>query len=250
MGKKIDRFIISLAAALGLYALLRQRIRNPALAIPIAICILAIFKKLMRKLQAAIGRSACFQKRRIRMQSAGAIMHFACADPELTRARLRAMLEKLYHESETALEIIQYPPSASLDQQRLFDAWKSYRGEKKLIICATCKCEPAVRALASGMKEPKIALIDADAIRSMIAECPEEMLADPPAPRKQISLRFKKAAALLLQRKNAPRCALLGTSMLGIYFLNGKISYLIGAMLLFFCALASLRRSSKPAKLF
>lgn len=250
MGKKIDRFVLSLATALGLYYLLQQRIRNPALAIPIAICMLALFRKLIRKLQGAICRSAYFQRRHIRRQAAGAIMHFACADPEFTRARLHAMLDKLYHEGEAALEIIQYPPSATLDQQRLFDAWKSHRGEKKLVICATCKCDPAARALAGGMKAPKIALMDADAIRSMIAECPEELRAEPPAPRRQILLRLKKAAALLLQRKNAPRCALLAACMLGIYFLNGRISYLIASMLLFFCAIASLRRASKPAKLF
>jgi len=249
MGKKIDRFVLTIAFAGGIYLLLRRKIASDILCIALSVLICMLFTKLIRKIITGANKSAYLQKKRIRKISSGTIMQLACGDEAEAREKLSGMLNKIYHEN-CNMELIQYPPSACLEQQKIFECWKKHCGTDRLVICATCKCEQQARILASSMKNPRIALIDAEAMRNMIAECPEEMLAEESHQRCSMKTRFIKLSALIFKRKNAPRCLLFAMSMLGIYLLNGRTSYLMCSMGLFFCTLVSLHRRSRPAKLF
>ena len=148
------------------------------------------------------------------------------------------------------MDVIQFPASASLSQDALFECWKKHRGKERIVMCVTCCCDSDCRNLAKSLKLPKVALLDADNIAFLIAEHPEGFVIREEHNHRKISMRVKKAATLLLNRRNTPRCLLFAVSTMGIYFLNGNKCYLLSSLLLLLAALISLRRNPKPAKLF
>lgn len=249
MGKKIDRFVLTIGFAGVLYMLLRRQIANDAICILFAVLICCICTRLLRKVCGALQKCSYLQRAQIRRHSSGAIMNLACGNEEQVRNNIACMIHKVFQDDST-LEVIQYPPSSGLDQQILFECWKKHRGESKLIICATCKCDQQVRILASSLKNPKIALLDADGIKNIIAHCPEEMNLHEEESKVSGTARFQKIALLLFNRRNAPRCLLFSMSMLGIYLLNGRLVYLVASVLLLFCVFVSFHMRKRPLKLF
>ena len=63
-------------------------------------------------------------------------------------------------------------------------------------------------------------------------------------------LQLRRAAHLLVNRKNAPRNLMLSASMLLLYLFSGSAVYLFCALALLMLALVSLRHAPRPSKLF
>lgn len=103
--------------------------------------------------------------------------------------------------------------------------------------------------MASTLKEPKVAIIDASTLSQLIAEHPEGLYR-PEEKHERRKLRMKHILAMIFNRKNAPRCLLFSVTMLLMYLLGGNKWYLGSAMLLFFTGMVSLRHINRPAKLF
>ena len=175
-------------------------------------------------------------------------MQLACMEPESARQHLANLLKKCY-DCNAPLELIQAPPSSSLAQERVFELWKAHRAEGQLIICASCASDRGCQSLCASLKQPKIALLDAEALAQLLAEHPEFRPAEEPEERRK-KRRFRQISALLIQRRNAPRCLLFSAAMLLMYLLDGRMSNLIASMALLFLALTALKRPSRPAKLF
>ncbi len=250
MGKKIDAFVLTLAAAAGLYFYFLGALKSRVAALLLALFCCALLAKLARRIIALIAQGRFWRKRRVRRCASGALMRLACMDAAEARERLANLLRASYG-AECPVELIQLHPSTKLPQDRLFDAWRAHRGEAQLAVCATCSAGADDRALAASLKSPRVALVDANLLRQLIAEHPEGFDCDSAAPASpRLRFRLRRAAALLVNRKNAPRGLLFACVLLALYALNGSLTYLIAAMALLFLALVALHRAPRPAKLF
>lgn len=251
MGKKIDAFVLTLAAALGLYFYFLGALGNRPAAIALALTCCALLAKLARRLYALLAQGRFLRRRRLRRCAGGVPMRLACMDEAGARDLLQDLLRASYG-ADCPLELVQLHPATRLPQERLFDAWRAHRGEAQLIVCATCPADAEARELAGTLRAPRVALVDAELIRRLVSEHPQGFdCADSPAPpRRKLLPRLRRMASLLVDRRNAPRGLLFAAAMLAMYALGGGLPYLIAAMALLFLALVALRRPPRPAKLF
>lgn len=248
MGKKIDGFVLSVLVAFALYLYFCRWIGNHTVSLLLSALSYFLISKLIRKLYLHISDSALMQKRRYRKQAGSAVMHLACMEEDLAHQQLSELLKQSY-DCDATMELVQWPPSSTLTQEKIFDLWKVHRGEDQLVICASCASDSNCKSMCASMKQPKIALLDANALAQLFAEHPQWYPKEPGAVPKR-KHRFKQLGALLFQRKNAPRCLLFSAVMLMMYLLGGRISNLIASLALLFLALSALKRPSRPSKLF
>lgn len=248
MGKKIDGFVLAVITAAAFYLYFYRAIGNHAAAFILSGICFFLLCKLTKKTAGLIKRNKWFRRRSIRKQTGSTLMKLACEDAADAEESLSTLLEHCYGE-KYPLELVQLHPSSLLSAERIFEIWKRHRGEEHLVLCATCKCSTENRILCKTLKQPQLAVLDADTLSQLIAEYPEGILVKE-EPHKVRKIRVKRIAALMIHRKNAPRCIVFSFSMLLLYLMSANISYLIAALFLMFVALASLHRASRPAKLF
>ena len=175
-------------------------------------------------------------------------MTLAMLPQEEAQKKLSALIGRCYGEDILPC-VIQNHPSTALSTQQVFDAWKQYRRQDKLVICATCPADTACRSFAASLKSPKTALIDADMLSQMIAEHPDGFVFEKGNCGKA-RLRIRHAAGLLFNRRNAPRCLVISICMLALGFIAGRLPCLVAGLLLLISALVSLKRVPRPAQLF
>lgn len=247
MGKKIDRFVCTLVIAAALYFYFRAALGNRLLALALALFACAVLCRLLRRLWTRLSKGKWIQMRRIRKSAGSISMYLACLPREEALAKLEMLLKKSYA-GEYAVELVQAPPSGSLSQRELFEVWKTHRDAERLAVCATCECDSSCRMLAATLRQPRIALIDAQLLAQLAAAHPGvlELPGEAQRPHRQLG----RSLHLLINRKNAPRCFLFSVSMLILYALSANPYYLISSMAFLFLALASLHRAPRPAKLF
>ena len=247
MGKKIDGFIAALIPGIAVWLYFSKRIENRLLPIIAAVFTCVLIGRLTRKLFGIVRRIPFIRKRKLRKNAGAAMLRIACLPQEQAHRDIIGLIHKCYPGNEFTLEIIQQHPALKLSEAAVFQAWKKHAGEDRIVICASCRTEPIIRAFAASLPSPKITLIDSDMLSQMIAEYPEGMIPEntPKAP-----LRLRHAINLLINRKNAPRNLLFSASMLLMYILTANIFYLISALFLLFIAFLSLRRKLRPQKLF
>ena len=248
MGKRVDGFVCFLLLAAGFYLYFRGAFENRLLCIVLALGCALISGKIFRTLFGRICRMNCFKKRSLRKKSGGVLMHLACMEHDAAFETLRQLLENNYDE-DYQLVFLQQHPSLQLSQASIFETWRSKRECKHLLICTTGRADAAARIFAESLTCPKVAVVDADILSRLIAENPLSV-PDAEGSASKGRLRLQQAGALLLRRRNAPRCFILSFSMLGMYLLSAKILYLACALALLFLTLLSLRGAKKPRKLF
>ena len=253
MGKKIDAFVLTLAAAGGFYLYFRGALRSRLASLALALLCCFVLVKFVRRTAAILSKGRFMQKRRVRRCAGSAVMALACRDAGQAREQLIELLRESFAgecPESLSVELIQLHPSTKLPQDRLFDAWRAHRGEDRLAVCATCPADADCRILADSLRAPRVALIDSANLTQLIAEHPEGFHCEDAAPTKRLRLRFNRVFALLINRRNAPRGLLFAVAMVLMYVLSANTAYLIAAMALLFLTLASLRRAPRPAKLF
>ena len=248
MGKKIDRFVLSTAAAAAFYFFYQHAYGSRILSLPLSLLSTIVLRKTLSILGSIIRRMGWLQKRRLRSRTGNAIMSLAAMPCEEAQERIKALVSRCYGEDCT-LALVQSHPTLLLNAQQLFELWKRYHGKEKLVICATCRIDDACRNLAGSLRGPKIALIDAGMLSQMIAEHPEGFTFERKRAAK-LKLRLPHIASLIFSRKNAPRCMLASAAMFGVYLLGANAAYLVSSMALMFVALVSLRQHRRPEKLF
>ena len=253
MGKKIDAFVLTLAAACGFYIYFRGAFQSRIAALILALVRCFALVKLTRLLLAIFAKGRFMQKRRVKRCAGGAVMELACRDADDARESLVSLLRASYaSECPDALpvELIQLHPSTKLPQDRLFDAWRKHLGQERLAVCCTCPADADCRILAASLHAPKVALVDSGTLSRLIAERPDGFLCRDAAPAKRARLRLRRVASLLINRRNAPRGLLFTLAMILMYVLSANVIYLAAAMVLLFLVLVSFHQAPRPAKLF
>ncbi len=248
MGKKIDLFVLHVALAAAFYLYFRGAFESRAAALALALLCCFVLIRACKRLYSILARSGWLRRRGLRRGASGAVMRLACLPEEEAEVNLKALLAKCYG-NLPAVAVVQQHPSLRLTEERVFEIWKAHRGKPQLAICATCKADAACRMLASSLKAPRVALVDAAALEQMICEHPDGLVV-PSEKSARARLHLRRAARLLINRKNAPRNLLVAASMLALYLFSGNALYLFSALALIFLALASLRHAPRPAKLF
>jgi len=248
MGKKVDIFVLTAGITVGFYLYFRSTIENTILCVILALTAGILARKTVKRISGRIQNTRRMRRRKLRRCAGSALMELACMVKSDAEDRLSSLIQKTYGETYS-LEVIQRHPSSTLIQDDIFELWRARRGSEKLVICATCAADFNCRAMATELKNPRIALVDADGLSTMMSEHPEDMFPPTQKPVRR-RLRLQHLAGLFFNRKNAPRCLTMFLSMLAIYIFSFNPFYLAAALLLLFVALASLRRKSKPAKLF
>ena len=248
MGKKIDLFVLQVALAAAFYLYFRGAFKNRILALALALLCCFVLLRLGKKLYSLLKNCSWMRRRTVRRGAHGAVMRLACMPEEEALSALRALLEKCYGALPT-LALVQQHPSLRLSEERVFEIWRAHRGSTQLAICSTCRCDDPCRALAASLRAPRIALVDASALEQLICEHPEGLVA-PREKAVRARLHIRRAAQLLVNRKNAPRNLLLAASMLLLYLFSGSAVYLFCALALLLLALISLRHAPRPSRLF
>ena len=253
MGKKIDAFVLTLAAACGFYLYFCGAFHNRAVALILALVSCFALSKLVRRILAVAARGRFMQKRRVRKSARGAVMQLACGDAEEVRESLSGLLRASYASEcpdPLPMELIQLHPSTKLPQDRLFDAWRKHLGQDRLAVCCTCPADSDCRILAASLRAPRVALVDSGYLARLIAEHPEGFTHADAAPARRARLRLRRVASMLINRRNAPQGLVFTLALLLMYALSANIIYLIASMVLLFLVLASFHRAPRPAKLF
>ena len=253
MGKKIDAFVLTLAAAGGFYLYFRGALRSRLASLALALLCCFVLVKFVRRTAAILSKGRFMQKRRVRRCAGSAVMALACRDAGQAREQLIELLRESFageYPESLSVELIQLHPSTKLPQDRLFDAWRMHRGEERIAVCATCAADADCRILASSLRAPRVALIDSGNLAQLIAERPDGFACADAAPVKRLRLRLSRVSSLLINRRNAPRGLLFTFVMVCMYVLSANVAYLIASMVLLFFVLASLHRAPRPAKLF
>lgn len=248
MGKKIDTFIISILAAAAFYFFYQRAFTNRLISALLAFLSFIVLQKTLRMLNRACSRMGWLKRRRLCRNARGAMLSLAALPGEEALKKLEALVKACYGGVQEIV-LFQSHPSLILPPQRVFEAWKQHRGRERLVICTTCTADAACRRLAAGLKQPRIAIIDAGQLSQMIAEHPNGFTFEK-CPAAKLRFQLSHITGLIFNRRNAPRCILVSLAMLGLYLLSARTAYLAAAGALMFAALASFRRVQRPARLF
>lgn len=248
MGKKIDLFVLQVALAAAFYLYFRGAFQSRIVALMLALLCCFVLLRLGRKLLALVKNCRWMRRRTVRRSAHGAVMRLACLPEDEAISIVSALLSKSYG-AVPELALVQQHPSLTLSGERVFEIWRAHRGSAQLAICATCRADDPCRALAASLSAPRAALVDASALEQLICEHPEGLVA-PREKAARAKLQLRRAAHLLVNRRNAPRNLVLAASMLLLYLFSGNAVYLFCALALLLLALVSLRHAPRPSKLF
>lgn len=221
MGRVIDRFVLSALAAAGLYLFFL----NAWGSIPLA-CALAF-------VCAALGRFVATRIPRPRRAT------LAWARSELTRlaalpdreaeAALSALVRGRWPEEDFRLFAALKHPEATLSAGDILGAWKANRDAERLVIAATCPCEPRAALYARELTGPAVAVLDSRAIIRLLRT---GMQADPQIRRQPVVPSLRRLFGRLCAARVSPRTALVGAALLAMYLMRGSLLALLAALAL------------------
>lgn len=235
MGRKIDRAVISIAAAFALYAVFVGATGS----IFAAVIMTFISMCLMRKL---LGRFSGRDPASARLRSARAVIErlsFSHDAEEL----LEKFLRDAYPEITGGMQLhfIIRHPSQRVTAEDIACICRTLHDCPAVCIAAIPPADAAAHALAARLRGPEIKLIDGEKLSSMMAARPDMVPhADvhfTEAPNGGRAHRVMEAAS----RAKWSKCALTGAFMCLLYFPTGAVSYLIGGCVLLFIAASAFR---------
>ena len=214
MGRTIDRLALSALAAIGYYLFFL----NAWGSIPLA-CALAFACCLLTERVARGGRWRRLLPRRASSAQAGeALSRIAGMEDGAAQALLGELVRWRYPGEDFALAAVLKHPEASLSCGDVLGAWKANRGAERLVIAATCPCEPRAAVYARELAGPAVAVLDSRAlIRRLRRRDPVAAPAPPP-----LKARLRRAIARLAARRVSPGSGLLGAALVGLYFIGGN----------------------------
>ncbi|MBQ9951038.1 MAG: hypothetical protein IJO98_02720 [Clostridia bacterium] len=216
MGKWIDRAAMAALTALGLYILFLQAFGSvPAAAVLSFACTLMLVRR--RSLRGA-------KYRLTRMQAEAILQKLAYGDDAEARCRI-ALLTNC---PEAELVYLGKHPTASVGTGDVFGAWKSHRGEQRLVLAAPCYADSRARAFAKTLREPSVEIADAAKLIPLLRKSGWDGQETG-----SFSARFSRLKAFcsdLPCRRPWPKNLLTGLFLLIFYLFTGNILYLIVSM--------------------
>ena len=214
IGRLLDRVTLTGIGAAGFYLFFL----NAGAPIPVS-CLLAFL------CMAAARHIVVHRPRRhraTRTQAEAALLRIA-GMPEAAAAEA---LRQLTHEAEL-LPLLRHPRS-QLSVDEVFELWRAHLGEEALVIASTCASESGVSPLIETLSEPRVRLIDRDALAKAIQVT--GLFVPPKVEPAPLGQRLVQAVRTLLQRPLHPRVVLYGLSLIFIYRLTGWFTCLAAGL--------------------
>lgn len=225
MGKWIDRAVLTAFAAAALYLLFISAFGSilPAAALSFVCCSLLIHARAGRP-----GRLTRHQARTI-------LERWAYGSDDDAKAHIEALIDV------SSSKLVYFPkhPTATLSMSDIFNAWKSGRGEDRLIIAAPCYADGRARTFSRTLQHPCITILDASRLIPLI----RKSKIPSPAPSRPSDFLRRLGALLSELPRRRPWYKHLASGLLLIlmYLFSGSIVCLILATAMLFLSGVSLR---------
>lgn len=240
MASFIDRVTLSLFGAAAYYLFFLNATGNIPLACGAAFACTALSRMLLRGLPLIHHTTAA--------QARAELMRIAGLDDESAGHALEALIQKRWPGESFRLAPVLKHPEATMSSGDVLNAWKANRDAERLVVAATCPCEPRAAFFARELSGPVVAIMDSRRLTRLLRALPVDQLPRPPRPRPGAVIR--RLWAGLESSRFSPGSALLALSMLGIYILTGNGWYLFPSLAVAAHAGIALIRHGNGKRLF
>ena len=241
MGRRIDRGALRFLIVVGLYLFFLNAWQSIPLACASAFACAVLLHSLLR--------SKLWRQRMDVYEAECEVHRIACMPDAEALTFLEALIRRRYPgENCTVVPALKHP-EASLSCSDVMNLWKANRNQARIVIAATCPCDPRAALYARELHSPAVAVIDRRALTRMLRRYnpgTTDACATPLSSRHRIDVIRKRIAA----RRPTARDATIAALMLGVYLLGGSVLYLFSAIgILFWFGSAMIRRQF-PRQLF
>ena len=220
LAESIDRIALGLTGAVAWYLLFLNAWGSIPLACGLAFLCAALGHALLRGLPRV--------RRVTTAQARAELLRIAGLDDASAERALTALIAERWPEEQFRLAPVLKHPEATMSSGDVLNAWKANRDAERLVIAATCPCEPRAALYARGLRSPVVAVVDSRGLTRLLRALPAERLSAPPRRgfRDALAGLWASAAAA----RPSLRSALLALAMLGSYLLSGNAWYLFPAL--------------------
>ena len=240
MGEIIDHAALSAVGAAGYYLFFLNAWGNIPLACALAFVCTALSRRLLKGLSLA-RRASAAQARAELLRIAG----LPDADAE---AALNALIRERWQGESFRLAPVLKHPEASMSSGDVLNAWKANRDAERLVIAATCPCEPRARLYARQLSAPAVAVVDSHRLTRLMRTLPAVRFPRPP--RLRLSQRLGMLWAGVVSTRPSFRSALLVLALLFAYAVDGNALYLFSGLAVAAHAGTALIRHGAGRRLF
>ena len=240
MAAFIDRVALNLLGAAAYYLFFLSATGSIPLACGAAFACTALSRMLLRGLP-IIRRATAAQTR-------AELMRIAGLDDKAAGSALEALIQQRWPGEPFRLVPVLKHPEATMSSGDVLNAWKANRDAERLVIAATCPCEPRAAVYARELRDPVVAIMDSRRLTHLLRALPADQLPHPPRCRPKAAVR--RLWAGLESARFSTRSALLALWMLGIYSLTGNGWYLFPALAVAAHAGVALIRHGTGRRLF
>ena len=237
LGSRIDRTVLPLIAAVALHPFFLNAWRSIPLACAADLTCVALIRRLLNRPRKGIGTGLARAE----------LLRIAALPDDEAETVLRELIEARFPCESFATAVALKHPEASLSSGDVLAAWKANRGKARLVIAATCPCEPRAACYARQLTEPVVAVVDSRMLLRLLKKSSPR--AEAPCripPRKRLAGWFASVST----RPIRPRNLLLASVMLAVYHFRGNPVYLFAALPLLLQLAAALRHRRIRRALF
>lgn len=248
MARKIDLIALTLTASAALWLIFMDAFGS----IPIAAILTFITMISLRKIIFAIPWSNFSRPRRAKQAAANSLKNLTLKDPAEARREIAEIIKKSYpgEKQPYSLSIIlRHPSGQPITPDEIIGEWKSRKSSHRLVIAATVKASKESLSLCESLENPKIRLIDAPGLISMLAKQNPDPKKAPTAPKRTLKKRLSSIFAAA-SRARPGKCSLYSILMALLFFLTASPAYLAACLVLIFIAAIALKHRSLPKTLF
>ena len=223
-GRIVDRAALGAACAVGYYLLFLNAWGSIPLACGLAFACGLLTGWLVRRLPLP---------RRVGIAQARAelLRLAALPDAEAAQALCRLVQGRYPGEAFSLTPVLKHP-EATLSSGDVLNAWKANREADRLVVAATCPCEPRAALFAARLRDPAVAVVDSRRLLGILRRCPADAL--PRAERPGLPRRLRHLAARAACAPVSPKNAAVAAMLMAAYLLTGNPWCLFPALAVLF----------------
>lgn len=236
----IDRAALTLLGAVAYYLLFLNAWGSIPLACGAAFACTALSRRLLSGLPFAHRASAA--------QARAELLRIAELEDAIAEDALTGLIRRRWPDECFQLAPVLKHPEATMTSGDVLNAWKANRDARRLVIAATCPCEPRAALYARQLQRPAVAVVDSRGLTRLLRALPADQLPRPP--RRRPGDGFRQLWAEFGSARFQPKSALLALVMLGCYVLTGSGWYLFPALAVVAHAGAAMIRNGIGRRLF
>ena len=217
----IDRTALGLLCGTGYYLFFLNAWGSIPLACGLAFACTALSLRLIRGLPSLRRASGA--------QARAELLRIAGLDDAAAEGALSALIRRRWPDEAFRLVPVLTHPEATMSSGDVLNAWKSNRDAGRLVIAATCPCEPRARLFAGELRAPAVAVLDSRALMKLLRRSD---VRPPEAPLPPLGTRLRRGLARVAAARVSPKDALIALALLALYLLRGHPASLIAFLAL------------------